>query len=526
MANKALFATRTQSPPKPDTRNREDAPAYAFTPKHALAQYAATGCLNSTFYADAGEQLDLTLALCGQVEDEFVARTAVFCRERSHAKDMPALLCAVLAKRNVALLERVFPRVIDNARMLRNFVQIVRSGVAGRRSFGSAPRRLVRRWLEVRDDDALFRASLGRAPSFGDIVSLVHPKPATGTREALYAYLVGHARKTDALPALVKEYEAFKRGETLALPDVPMEMLTALPLSAADWREIARRAPWQATRMNLNTFARQGVFGAKDRPQTKEEKQVTRIVADRLRDPAVIRKARVLPYQLLAAWANADSRVPDEVREALQDAMDVSLANVPKLPGKVYVLPDVSGSMQSPVTGRRKGATAAVRCLDVAALVAAAVLRKNPLAEVLPFNDHVVPVTLNPRDAVMTNATKLASLPQGGTNCSAPLKELNRHRSAGDVVIFVSDNQSWVDAGPGTQSTGVMKHWAEFKERNPQARLVCIDVQPYANSQAREGAHVLNVGGFSDQVFDTLAAFATGRLSDGHWVAEIEAVEV
>src|SRR5512134_1206047 len=99
MANKALFGTRNRWLPKPDTRNSEGAPAYAFTPKHALAQYVATGCLNSTFYADAGEQLDLTLSLCSQVDDEFVARTAVFCRERAHAKDMPALLCAVLAKR-------------------------------------------------------------------------------------------------------------------------------------------------------------------------------------------------------------------------------------------------------------------------------------------------------------------------------------------------------------------------------------------------------------------------------------------
>ena len=49
-----------------------------------------------------------------------------------------------------------------------------------------------------------------------------------------------------------------------AVPDVPFTMLTALPLSEADWAEIAARAPWQTTRMNLNTFARHGVF---DRPE-------------------------------------------------------------------------------------------------------------------------------------------------------------------------------------------------------------------------------------------------------------------
>ena len=52
-------------------------------------------------------------------------------------------------------------RVVDNAKMRRNFVQIVYSGAAGRKSLGSAPKRLVREWLEARDDAALYRASVG-----------------------------------------------------------------------------------------------------------------------------------------------------------------------------------------------------------------------------------------------------------------------------------------------------------------------------------------------------------------------------
>jgi len=42
---------------------------------------------------------------------------------------------------------------------------------------------------------------------------------------------------------------------------------------------------------------------------------------------------------------------------------------------------DVSGSMSCPVTGGRgKGATSKMRCVDVAALVAAAFLRRTPAA--------------------------------------------------------------------------------------------------------------------------------------------------
>ena len=43
--------------PPADARNAEGAPAYLLPPKHRLAQYAATGCLNDTFYADAGNSL-------------------------------------------------------------------------------------------------------------------------------------------------------------------------------------------------------------------------------------------------------------------------------------------------------------------------------------------------------------------------------------------------------------------------------------------------------------------------------------
>ena len=40
------------------------------------------------------------------------------------------------------------------------------------------------------------------------------------------------------------------------------------------------------------------------------------------------------------------------------------------------------------------------------------------------------------------------------------------------------------------------------------------------------GADILNIGGFSDQVFEVIAAFASGKLEADHWIARIEAVAV
>ncbi|HYD41518.1 MAG TPA: RNA-binding protein [Anaeromyxobacter sp.] len=516
MANKSLFRSLVgKLVPRTDAVNEAGGRAYARSPEGALAQYAATGCLNATFYAGADEQLGRVLELAAAVEPAFVAKTAVYARERAFMKDVPALLLASLSIRDGALFARAFPRVVTDARMLRTFVQILRSGAVGRKSLGTRPKRLVREWLAAQSGDGLLRASVGQAPSLADVVKMVHPKPASAEVRAFYGWLLGRAHDAAALPAAVKAFEAFKAGRTGEVPDVPFLLLTALPLGREEWAAVARRASWQTLRMNLATFARHGAF---------EVPGVAEAVAAKLRAPDAIRRARVFPYQLLVASTMADA-VPRVVKDALQDAMELATANVPVLPGKVYVLPDTSGSMSSPVTGHRKGATSAVTCLDVAALVTAALLRKNPDAEVLPFAEDVKHARLEPRDTVTTNARALAALGGGGTNCSAPLAALNRRRAKGDVVVYVSDNQSWIDVrqAPGSAT---MQEWARFRDRNPGAKLVCIDLQPYGTGQAPDAGDVLNVGGFSDQVFEVVARFGRDGGAADHWARAVEEVQL
>ena len=167
---------------------------------------------------------------------------------------------------------------------------------------------------------------------------------------------------------------------------------------------------------------------------------MTNVIADRLRDPKAVAKARVFPYQLMIAYtmASANADIPKEVCDALQDAMEIATANVPEFEGKVYVFPDISGSMHSAVTGYQRGATTVVRCIDVA--------------------------------------------------------------------------------------TETMKEWANFRQRNPEARMVCIDVQPYATVQAKERPDILNIGGFSDHVFDLISELARGELNADHWIGVIESL--
>lgn len=519
MVNTQLFASqRGQLLPPADTTNEAGGSAYMLAPKARLMQYLMTGTLNGTFYASAQDQLDALLDLTTQVDAEFLARAAIYARQRGHMKDAPALIAAVLTQKSPQLAKTVFDRVIDNGRMLRNFVQILRSGKTGRKSLGTAPKRLVQQWLEQAGDAQLLNASVGQQPSLADIIKMVHPKPKDTTRECLYGWLIGKTVDITQLPPIVQEFEQFKRG-CGPLPAVDFRLLTGLPLSTGQWIDIARHAPWQMTRMNLNTFVRHGVFGCGVDATWPD---MAELVAARLRDADLVRRVRAYPYQLLVAYSHAQDAVPMPVLEALQDALDVSLENVPELEGKTWVMVDVSGSMQSAITGTRSGASSKVQCIDVAALIASALLRKNRNAGVIVFNTAARLVALNPRDSVLTNTQKLGALLGGGTAISSGFDLLNQERAAGDTLIVVSDNQSWADTSQG--ATATMKAWELFRQRNPKARMVCIDLQPYASVQAAPRADILHVGGFSDAVFDLLASFASGQMASRFWESEVERI--
>ena len=514
MANTTLFQSIKNRFTKTDTYNEAGGIAYTLTPKQQLAQLAATGCLNNTFYADAQSQLDQVLKLAESLDAEFIAKTAVYARQKGFMKDMPALLLAVLAQKDVNMLARVFDQVVDNGKMLRNFAQIIRSGAVGRKSFGNRPKKLMQTWLLTATEKQLLNAAIGNSPSLADVVKMVHPKPREAWRAAWFAWLIGKPYDREALPPITRAFEDYKQSREGELPNVPFQMLTALDLNSGDWAQIARNGSWQQVRQNLNTFLRHEVFA--------KSKNI-KMVAEKLRDETAIARARVLPYQLLTAYQATSEQMPFEIREALQDAMETAVQNVPAIQGKVVVCPDVSGSMHSPATGYRGSASTKTRCIDIAALVSAAMLRTNPQARVIPFEQITVNVKLNPRDSIMTNAEKLANVGGGGTACSAPLAMLNREKADVDLVVIVSDNESWADdSQQWGGKTSLMKEWNILKRRCPEAKLVCLDIQPYTKAQARNRQDILNIGGFSDQVFSLIGSFAERGMGTDFWVEEIE----
>lgn len=558
--NKQLFNTTTTA----TVTNEAGGKAYQLTPKQALAQLVSTGTLNHTFYVDAKTQLDEILATATQVDSEFLAKVAVYGRTHSQMKDVPVLLLALLATREdgQALFKAIFNQVVDNGKQLRNFVQIMRSGVVGRKSLGSLAKKQVNAWLASANDYRYVSANIGNSPTLGDVLRMTHPKPADERQEALYQWTLGKDYKRENLPNLVQELLAFQQDNTKPLPDVPLQMLMSLDLTREHWADIAKNGSWQMLRMNLNTFARHGVYDVEG---------MSELIARKLADETAVKNSRAFPYQLYTTWSALDPNVPTVVKDALADAMTIALANVPVLSGNIVVAVDVSGSMSSAVTGYRRGATSVVRCVDAAALFAAAIKKANPMARIMPFDtalrsvkslessaetqaltQQATPNSMMQKIAqsrlfrqqkadekqppqgivspteidVFALATELASLCGGGTATAIPLEHLNREKAQVDVMIYFSDNESWADGYIGGRGTKMMAEWETLKKRNPNAKLICVDVQPYITSQANSRQDVLNVGGFGDEVFRMIELFVNNKLNADHWVTAIDRVEL
>lgn len=510
--NKTLFPTKKVAKL---VSNPAGGKSFDLSDELALCQYAVTSTFNGTYYSSSDTHLDMAKMLLGKVKPELAAKVAVYAHENGRMKDFPAFILSYLFSiHEDVLFEKIFNRIITNAKMLCNFTTFVRSGVHGRKSFGTLGKRLMQEWLVGRSAEQLFRDSVGHSqPTLVDIIKMVRPRFTQDSQNNMVRYLMGKDYDFSLLPDLVKNFERLKKGEKAPTEGLDFRLLSNLTLTTEQWTDLGMGMGWNALRMNLNNLAKHGVFN---------NKEVVGGFAAKLADPVLVKKFNAFPYQLLTSYQNTTG-VPAAISEGLEKALETATENVPNL-GRVAVCVDVSGSMSSPATGVRTGATTKTTCVDVAALVASCLFRTGTEAIVIPFDTRVRIVPISKSDSVLTNAKKLA-MNGGGTACSVSLEHLVRTEWQGDVVVMVSDNMSWADYGAssgwtdyfGRKTAGSNSYspfreaWNKIKGKNPGCKLILLDITPNVQSQMHEDKSVLHVASFSDSVFEVMKSFVSNK---------------
>lgn len=540
MANKNLFKGKTKSLPRATTVNNAGGSAYELSAEDSLGKILCTGCLSNTFYQSAEDQLATVLDLASRVSPEFLAKAAIYSRFSGVMKDMPAILVAYLATTDIDsdTFRRVFNKVINNGKMLSNYIQIMLSGqINGRKCLGTRSKKAVAQWLENREPVALFNDSIGNSPSIVDAIKLSHPRSNVKTQDIIFKYLMGFdLNKTQmrSLPKEIRDYESWKLGESKSVPSVRFEMLTAQPLTMHEWADIAAGMGYKALIKNLNTLQRNGVFGSPN---------YLTAVANRIKDKDSVLDSKIFPYELLAAYTFGVD-LPSQIRLALQDAMDIATANTPTFDQDILICLDISGSMSGAITGNR-GATVAskMRNIEVASLFAASLIRKNPSANLIVFNDKARVHNFNPRDSVVRNTTDLVALLSGGTNCETAIALANKNGSKAPLVIMISDNQSLAQMNEPVrdisiyspsqikslgldEQTGAMTEWARYLKRVPNAKLINLDISPNITSQLPSRPDIFNIGGWSNNIFNIVQEFLSSGKNSFSWSRKIAAIKL
>lgn len=194
---------------------------------------------------------------------------------------------------------------------------------------------------------------------FGDVIELTHPRPKAPQQSDLFKYAIERRHGRGVIPdslgmlswnALVyhqaaqNDYLNLLNPERLGQAGMTWEDVLSLAGSKLDkkllWESMIPNMGYMALLRNLRNFDQAGVSD-----------DHARLVIEKLSDPDQVARSKQLPMRFLSAYSNAPSL---RWGQALEQALTLSLSNVPILNGRTLILVDTSGSMNNPFSDMGK----------------------------------------------------------------------------------------------------------------------------------------------------------------------------
>ncbi len=356
---------------------------------------------------------------------------------------------------------------------------------------------------------------------FGDVIDLTHPTPRAGRQSDLFKHALDRrhnrsnpipdsllmVRDNAALRAMTPEVaEEFLFGAN-DLVEGPVDALSnagmtweALPSllggawTAKRWEAIIPSMGYMALLRNLRNFDQAGVSN-----------KLAAQVAAKLADPDEVARSRQLPMRFLSAYKAAPS-----LRWAwpLEQALDHSLSNIPKLSGRTLILVDTSTSMNE--TFSKDGT---LMRWDAAALFGIALAARCANADIVSYSSTRMyygdPIGARTKEFHRTRGESVLKSVErwktggwflGGGTDTAPA--IQRHFAGHDRVVLLTDEQAGSVVDPGSV----------LPERTP---LYTWNLAGYRVAHTEAGKFRHTVGGLTDAGFRLIPLLESGR--NGTW---------
>lgn len=401
-------------------RTKEGAKGRAFTPEQQLRRALMNSMLwENQFYEDGVAIAERMAALVPKVKAETVAALAIEAREDMKLRHAPLLIVREMARHEThrTLVADTLERIIQRPDELTEFLAIYWADALGpmqqrkKAAVSAQVKKGLARAFAKFDAYQLAKYDRDGAVRLRDVLFITHAKPKDEAQEKIWKQLVdGKLTSPDtwevALSGGADKKETFERL-------IAEKKLGALALLR-----------------NLRNMQVAGV----------SKKAIGKALDE-------MRTDRVLPYRFIAAAQHAPDLEPE-----LEHAMFRSIEGHAKLKGKTILLVDVSGSMDSPLSGRSE-----MRRLEAANGLAVLAREIGEDVEIYTFSDHVKKIA--PRRGFALRDAITSSQPHSGTWLGKAVAEVDRK---GARLIVFTDEQSH-DPVPAPKGVGYMVNVASYQ---------------------------------------------------------------
>ena len=457
------------------TENLAGGQAYKQSDELALVSLLLTSFVNDQFYKNAQTTLDDLRKLSEKVKDkEFVAKAAIFARDRFGMRSITHALAGELtsqlngAEWGKNFYDKVVVRVDDMTEIMSYYLAYKTS-----KDSPKFPNSLKKGFAKAFDKFDSYQLAKYKGDNkevkLVDVVNIVHPVPTVRNKSALEQLIKGELKSTDTWESKLSQAGQVAESE---------EDLTKLKSDAWSDLIIGKKIGYFALLRNLRNIINQSP---------------TAITAacELLVDERMIKSSRVLPFRFTTAYDEisklGSSKEVRDVLVAINNALDISVCNVPKFDGDTLVVMDVSGSMSG-------------RPSEIASLFGA-ILAKVNNSDVMTFSTSANYKQYNPMDSVLTirDGFRYAG---GGTNLRDVFVKANK---AYENIIILSDMQSFI--GYDTPLSQLNSYKSRF---NCNPHIYSFDLAGLGTLQIPQN-QIYCLAGFSDKVFDIMSLLKEDR---------------
>jgi 60 kDa SS-A/Ro ribonucleoprotein len=494
------------------TVNYMGAKAYRDSSEFELISAVLTSFAADAYYEKADARFERITNVLKDVDPEFAAKVAIFARDEFNMRSMSHVLASELAPyaSSKEWAKRFYEKIVVRP---DDMMEIVSYLLAKKAKLPNALKKGFANAFAKFDEYQLakYRGD-GKSVKLVDIVNLVHPKPTDKNSVALKKLISGDLKSVDTW-----ETKLTQAGQ-VAKDDEEKQ-----GLKKEVWVDLVRskKIGYFALLRNLRNIL-------KDAPEIAKEACALLINRN------LISKSRVLPFRYLSSYQEIEKTPEKElifekdtddnisktlILNAIEEAIGLSIDNLPLMEGRTLILSDNSGSMTGDSGGGSfVSAMSKTKSSDIANLFAVMYWTKADNTLVGLFGDRLIIPSLDRTKGLFEN---FKIIDKEKNKCGAStergifdmFEKLIAEKTQVDTIVVFSDCQigdgcQWYDhqGNHGGDFNGLFQ---TYKKINPSVTVFSVNLKGYGTDVFSDD--VFKMSGWSEKIFDIMQVMKQDR---------------